>query len=146
MMSEEPALDFYTTVDDEMYEDLAELAGQRVVHVQLWEESISDMLEGQEVAATSTNAADLDLYLEGGIYFELYGVLAYRNPDQDPLPDRETVARQLTALVKQGLWLDEVAVDEEDGLVLILSRARKPQLYLSISGWSVDEWDELPAG
>ena len=146
MMSEEPALDFYTTVDDEMYEDLAELAGQRVVHVQLWEESISDMLEGQEVAATSTNAADLDLYLEGGIYFELYGVLAYRNPEQDPLPDRETVARQLTALVKQGLWLDEVAVDEEDGLVLILSRARKPQLYLSISGWSVDEWDELPAG
>ena len=76
----------------------------------------------------------------------MYGVLAYRNPDQDPLPDRETVARQLTALVKQGLWLDEVAVDEEDGLVLILSRARKPQLYLSISGWSVDEWDELPAG
>ena len=145
-MSEEPELDFYTTVDDEMYEDLAELAGQRIVHVQLWEESISDMLEGQEVAATSTNAADLDLYLEGGIYFELYGVLAYRNPDQDPLPDRETVARQLTALVKQGLWLDEVAVDEEDGLVLILSRARKPQLYLSISGWSVDEWDELPAG
>ena len=145
-MSEEPALDFYTTVDDEMYDDLAELAGQRIVHVQLWEESISDMLEGQEVAATSTNAADLDLYLEGGIYFELYGVLAYRNPDQDPLPDRETVARQLTALVKQGLWLDEVAVDEEDGLVLILSRARKPQLYLSISGWSVDEWDELPAG
>ena len=145
-MSEEPALDFYTTVDDEMYDDLAELAGQRIVHVQLWEESISDMLEGQEVAATSTNAADLDLYLEGGIYFELYGVLAYRNPEQDPLPDRETVARQLTALVKQGLWLDEVAVDEEDGLVLILSRARKPQLYLSISGWSVDEWDELPAG
>lgn len=145
-MSEERELDFYTTVDDEMYDDLAELAGQRVVHVQLWEESISDMLEGQEVAATSTNAADLDLYLEGGIYFELYGVLAYRDPEQEPLPDRATVERQLTALVKQGLWLDEVAVDEENALVLVLSRARKPQLYLAISGWSVDEWDELPTG
>lgn len=145
-MSEERELDFYTTVDDEMYDDLAELAGQRIVHVELWEESISEMLEGQDAAATSTNAADLDLYLEGGIYFELYGVLAYRDPEQDPLPDRETVERQLTALVKQGLWLDEVAVDEENALVLVLSRARKPQLYLAISGWSVDEWDELPNG
>lgn len=145
-MSEEREFEFYTTVDDEMYDDLTELTGQRVAHAELWEEAISDLLEGGEAVAADTNAADLDLYLEGGVYFELYGVLAFRDPDQDPLPDRQSVERQLTALVKQGLWLEEVAVDEEEALVLILSRAHKPQLYLVISGWRVDEWDELPNG
>ena len=40
--------------------------------------------------------------------------------------------------------MDEIAATEEDELVLILSRNHTPQMYLNVSGWSVEEWDALP--
>ena len=36
-------------------------------------------------------AFDLDLYLEGGVYFELYGVTCYADLDGAPLADRDHV-------------------------------------------------------
>jgi hypothetical protein len=145
-MSRERDFDFFTTVDDETYDDLATLTGQKVVHAELWEESLQDTLGSVTTDPATQVAVDLDLYLDGGVYFELYGVVSYPDLTADPLVGFTTVQQRLQQLIKQELWLDEVAVDEEDSLILILAQHHQPQLYLQIDGWSVAEWDELPGG
>ncbi|MEZ4865396.1 MAG: hypothetical protein R3C14_29070 [Caldilineaceae bacterium] len=138
-------LDLYTVVDEELYDELAELAGQKVVYVEVWEESLGDLLAAAAEPEAVQDAFDIDLYLEGGIYFELYSVLCYPDLESEPLLGLEPVQERLVTLAKGGLWLEEVAVDEENGLVLVLARQHRVQLYLVIGGWAVAEWDELPS-
>ena len=132
----------YTLVDDEQYEELSELASQQIVHASVWEESLADALEqnvpGDEVAV------DLDLYLKDNVYFELYGTLCYTNIEGEPLGDRNEIEQHLRELIKGGLDLEEIAVDEEDGLVLVLGQRHQPVFYLQVGAWLLDEWEELP--
>ena len=100
--------------------------------------------DGDEPGADDKDAVDIDIYLEGGIYFELYGTLCYPTLDSEPLLGTSTIRNAIADLVNSGVWLDDVAVDDEEQLVLVLSQHRKPQLYLSVGGWLVEEWDELP--
>ena len=145
-MSEFPEIDLYTEVDDELYEELAALVGEKIVHVEIWEESLGDVIAGEEEEASGQIGFDIDLYLEGGIYFELYSTVCYPTIESDPLEGLSTVQTRLTSLVKSGVWLEEVAVDDENSLILVLAQRQKPQLYLLIGAWTVGEWDELPEG
>ena len=133
----------FTTVDDDTYAELEQLAGEQVVHAEVWEDSLGDALEERGGPPTEP-AFDLDLYLEGGVYFELYGVACYSDLDGTPLAERDALERRLLSLVKQGVTLGEVAVDEDDALVLVLARGDLPLLYLAVGGWLLEEWDELP--
>jgi hypothetical protein len=145
-MSEFPEIDLYTEVDDELYEELAALAGEKIVHVEIWEESLGDVMAGDEGDASGQIGFDIDLYLEGGLYFELYSTVCYPTIEGEPLEGLSTVQSRLTSLVKSEVLLEEVAVDEEDALILVLAQRQKPQLYLLIGAWTVGEWDELPEG
>lgn len=133
----------FTSVDDETYAELEQLAGEKVVHAEVWEDSLGDALEERGAPPTDP-AFDLDLYLEGGVYFELYGVTCYADLDGAPLAERDAVERALRKLVKQGATLGEVAVDEEDALVLVLALGDLPLFYLAVGAWLLEEWDELP--
>lgn len=133
-----------TSVDDELYDEISELAGQKVVHVEIWEDSLATALNETEPEDEPNAQFDLDLYLEDGVYFELYGTRCYPDIDSEPWADLNTVTRHLQAYVKQGLWLEEVAVNEGDELVLVLARNQTPLAYLEIGGWLIEEWDELP--
>jgi hypothetical protein len=143
-MSEFPEIDLYTEVDDELYEELAALAGEKIVHVEIWEESLGDVMAGEEGEETGQIGFEIDLYLEGGIYFELYSTVCYPTIESDPLEGLSTVQNSLSSLVKSGVWLEEVAVDDENSLILVLAQQKKPRLYLLIGAWTVGEWDELP--
>lgn len=143
-MSEFPEIDLYTEVDDEMYEELAALVGEKIVHVEIWEESLGDVMAGEEGDEAGQIGFDIDLYLEGGIYFELYSTVCYPTIESDPLEGLSTVQSRLAGLVKSGVWLEEVAVDDENSLILVLAQRKQPQLYLLIGAWTVGEWDELP--
>jgi len=138
-----------TSVDDELYDELSELTGQRVVHVALWEESLADALAGEladaETDPERQSTFDLDLYLDEGVYFELYGASAFTDLDAPPVTGADPMARLLLTAVDRGVWLEEIAVDEEDNLVLILGRQEVPALYLTVGGWLLEEWEELPA-
>ena len=137
----------YTHVDDEQYDELSELNGQPIVYAAVWEEGLADSLAGTvQSAATSSDevAADIDLYLRDGVYFELYGTICYTDLDAPPLRDLTQIEEQLQALVNAGGELAEVAVDEEDGLVLVLGQRHHPVLYLQVGAWLLDEWEELP--
>jgi hypothetical protein len=56
----------------------------------------------------------------------------------------ETASERLAAIARQGAVLQEVAVDEDDQLVLVLSYSGGKQLYLPVAAWLLEEWDELP--
>ncbi len=136
-------MEFYTTVDDELFAELSELIGQKVVFFEVWEDSLADDLE-KATPTDAPNTFDIDLYLADGIYFELYSTACFLDLEADPWIGQETVRQRLGEMMRVGLELHDVAVDQEDGLILILAKAGKPALYLSIAGWLVEEWDELP--
>ena len=139
---------FYTAVDDELYDELSELVGQKVVFVAVWEDSLADALgsatAAPDDAADDTFQFDIDLYLADGVFFELYGTQCFSDLDAAPWRGLEKCSRQLVSLLNRGLWLEEVAVTEEDDLVLVLGQAGNPLVYFNVGGWLIEEWDELP--
>ncbi len=145
----EQGVEFYTEVDDELYQELAELTGQRVAHISVWEESVLDAIQPTDLELDVEPAGqahfDLDLYLADGVYFELYGTLCYPSLEEEPRTGLEAVSTWLAHLVHGGLWLEEVAVDEENALVLVLARQHRPVCYLVVGAWLLAEWEELPA-
>jgi hypothetical protein len=151
-VSEAPSDDgqLYTHVDDEQYDELSELNGQPVVHTSVWEEGLADSMlsAAREISGEGGNlnevAADIDLYLRDGVYFELYGTLCYTDLNEPPLADLAQIEQRLLRLVKAGVELEEIAVDDDDGLVLVLAQHRQPVLYLQVGAWLLDEWEELP--
>ncbi len=44
MSRKSASIDLLTTVDDDLFEELTELTGQRIAHVAIWEESLVDEL------------------------------------------------------------------------------------------------------
>jgi len=137
-------LPLMTVVDDETYDELMALVEQRVVHVALWEDSLVDGLAGKPVGATAQESFDIDLYLEDGVYFELYGVTCFDNPDADAWQGVAESGARLAALVKGGVSLGDIAVDEEDGLILVLEASGGRGAFLAVGAWLLAEWDELP--
>lgn len=143
---------FFTAVSNEQYDELSQLEGMRVVYASVWEDSLVEALETgameteqpDTVQDEDVQAADLDLYLDEGIYFECYGVVCYPSLDADPLAPLGEIERTLAREVKRGLWLEEIAVDEDDSLVLVLTRNHRPLLYLQVGAWLLEEWEELP--
>jgi len=133
-------------LDDEVYDELVDtVAGERVMGLALWEESVSD--EGGERPTPNQRVLfDLDLYLENKTLLALYGTAIYSDPESSPLRGWQQAGKIVQTLINNGIWLDEIAATEEDELVLILSRNHVPLLYLNVSGWTVEEWETLPGG
>ena len=135
---------FHYRLDDEQYDELVDtVAGERVMGLALWEESVSDEGVGRPAAGQRV-LFDLDLYLENRVLLALYGTALYRDPKSNPLRGWQQAGKIVQTLINEGIWLDEIAATEEDELVLILSRNHEPQLYLNVSGWTVEEWEDLP--
>jgi hypothetical protein len=144
-MARQEDLPLYTTVDDELYDELSQLVGQRIVLVEVWDDSLSSALEQEEVEPQEQGSFDIDLYLADGAYFELYSVACYDSLEGEPWVGLEEVSRRLEAASKQMGVLEEVAVDEEDQLVLVLRYGLGERVYLPVAAWLLEEWDELPA-
>ncbi|MCC6169833.1 MAG: hypothetical protein IT329_21630 [Caldilineaceae bacterium] len=136
----------FMQVDDEQYNNLVELEGQTVVHAAIWEDALADALTGLPGLGDGPAGVDIDLYLKDGVYFELYGALCYPTLDEDPILDRAALESRLAALVAAGLWLEEIAVDEDEALILVLAQNHHPRLYVQVGAWLLDEWEELPDG
>ena len=92
---------FNATVDDELFDELVELVGQQIVHLAVWEDSMADALDLAN-GEPQPPSFDMDVYLEGGVYFELYGVSVYPDPASEPWADRAEVERRLSALVRSS--------------------------------------------
>ncbi len=130
-------LDVNLQIDDETLEELSELEGANIVKIVIWDESI---IEALDATVQDLPTVDVDVYLEDGVLFELYGVLCYPDLESDPLGEP---AAQLDAAVGNDAQLAEIAVDPEDDLVLVLY-TNDGTLYLNVGAWSLEEWEELP--
>ncbi|MCY3708175.1 MAG: hypothetical protein OXG26_04705 [Caldilineaceae bacterium] len=131
-------------LDDEQYEELVDnVAGERVMGLALWEESVSDE-GGRRPSPELRELFDLDLYLECNLMLALFGTAIYTDPESSPLRGWQQAGKIMQTLINNGIWLDEIAATEEDELVLILSRNHEPRLYLNVSGWTVEAWETLP--
>lgn len=144
MTQTDKELPLLTTVDDETYGELATLIGQRIVHVALWEDSLADALAQQAVAPDQQTIFDLDLYLEDGVYFEMYGVACFDDPEAEAWRGLAQTGARLAALVAGRAQLSDVAVDDDDGLVLVITTPDGRNCYLVVGAWLLAEWDELP--
>lgn len=138
-------LPLMTVVDDETYDELMSLVDQSIVHVALWEDSLADALAERAGDAAQQNTFDIDIYLADGVYFELYGVACFDDPDAEAWQGLAESSARLAALVKARVRLSDIAVDEDDGLILVVAAADGRELYLAVSAWLLAEWDELPA-
>ena len=150
----------HVQLDDEQYAALVDTAaGEKVIGLALWEESITDQFDSRRPQGSGRFSAikeggkptpaarvlfDLELYLENNLLLTLYGTSFFPDPESDPLRGWQWAGKILQSLINEGIWLDEIAATEEDELVLILSRNHTPQMYLNVSGWSVEEWETLP--
>lgn len=139
-----PEVTVYGRVDDEQFVELSGLCAQRIVHATVWDETLLAALDRDAAEAWIQDTFDIDLYLGDGVYFELFGVCCYPAPDAEPWQGYEVVGERLGRLIAGGVWLEEVAVDEDESLILILARRRQPTLYLAVSAWCLHEWEELP--
>lgn len=137
-------LPLQTSVDDETYDELAALIGERIVHVALWEDSLADALTEQKVDPARQTTFDLDLYLEDGVYFEMYGVACFDDPNAEAWRGLEQTGARLAAFVTGRAQLGDVAVDDDDGLVLVITTPEGRSSYLVVGAWLLAEWDELP--
>ncbi|GIK71876.1 MAG: hypothetical protein BroJett021_08640 [Chloroflexota bacterium] len=140
----EKDLPLMTTVDDETYDELMALVEQRIVHIALWEDSLADGLADRPADSAAQDTFDIDLYLEDGVYFELYGVACFDDPDAEAWNGLATTGERLATLVKSGARLNDIAVDEDDGLILVIGASGGQTLYLAVGAWLLAEWDELP--
>jgi len=140
----EKDLPLMTTVDDETYDELMALVEQRIVHIALWEDSLADGLADRPADSAALDTFDIDLYLEDGVYFELYGVACFDDPDAEAWNGLATTGERLATLVKSGARLNDIAVDEDDGLILVIGASGGQTLYLAVGAWLLAEWDELP--
>ena len=143
-MAKPDEIPLYTSVDDELYEELSQLAGQAIVFVEVWEDSLSSALEEEEEQPEQQASFDIDLYLVDGAYFELYSATCFDSPDGEPWIGLDEVSKRLSAASKQKAVLEEIAVDEEDQLVLVLRYGGGKRIYLPVAAWLLEEWDELP--
>lgn len=142
--NDDEELDFHQEVTEELYQELVDsVEGQKVAGLALWEESLADE-EGAEVAPDRRDVFDLDLYLDNHLYLEIYAAYIFSDPEGEALRGLDRIGKMFASLIDRGLWLDEIAVTEDNELVLILSRNQQPQLYLNVGGWSVEPWETLP--
>jgi hypothetical protein len=134
---------FHQFVTDDLYNELVDtVEGQKVVGLALWEESLAD--EDEEIAPEERELFDFDLYLENQFYLEIYAAYIFQDPNGDALQGLDQIGKMFSTLIEEGVWLDEIALTEDNELVLILSRNRQPLLYLNVGGWAIEEWETLP--
>jgi hypothetical protein len=137
-----------TSVDDETYDELAALIGERIVHVALWEDSLADALAERTgetptskppLTSTSTWKTASTSRCTASPVLTTPDADAWRGLGARPAPGwpRSSQARA---------QLGDVAVDDDDGLVLVITTPRGPQ-HLSgdrrLAAGGVPTWDEL---
>ncbi len=143
---EEPGdLPIHTDLDEESEEQLDDLIGRIVLTMALWEEPLVTALQ-EEAEDLAGDLVDLDIYFEDHALLELYSVLVFTDDSQPPLSGVHHISNTLARLVEKGIYLGEIAEEEETQAPIFIFHNRKGRevLLLLADGWSVDEWDTLP--
>jgi hypothetical protein len=134
----------HTELTDEAYEELAVSEGAVVVGLSFWESSVADELEEEPPAPEQRSVIDLDLYLDDNTLFELFGASLFPAEQTEPLVGIAAIEKALVDLADSESELSEIAQTEDGVLALVFGTGEELKLIITVSAWSVSEWDELP--
>lgn len=134
----------HTELTDEAYEELAVSEGAVVIGLSFWESSVADELEEEPPAPERRAVIDLDLYLDDNTLFELFGASLFAAEQSEPLVGVAAIEKALVDLADSESELSEVAQTEDGALALVFGTGEELKLIITVSAWSVSEWDELP--
>ena len=134
--------DLRTVLDDDARAEMEELAGLKVVGLELWEESMGDEEDAAPVPSEERVVFDCDLFLDEGMALELYATVAYPDPEADPAQGIDQIFEAVGKLTDDSLELvDYDQADEEGGLALAFGRGDQVQLVLLASAWMISGWE-----
>jgi len=131
-----------TVLDDDMRLAFNELIGQRVVGVETWGGTLEGREDGESATLEESTLLDCDLLMEEGLVLELYTILAYPDPESDPIEDVDKTLDAIDLLVDDDLELvDYDQVGEEGGLALAFGKGDQVQIVFTAGAWAISEWE-----
>lgn len=135
--------ELYYELDDDRRAELNEIAGLKVLGIELWEESIADEEEEQPPAPEERVFVDCDVYFDDNVALELYVAAVYPDPDGEPVSGVDNIFAAIGRLADDNLELvDYGEADEEDGgIALAFGRGDNVQMVLVANAWMVTDWE-----
>ncbi len=142
MSKDEPQTHFKLT--DELWEELSELEGLAIASLVVWDSSLVDDSLDDPVTDENRIYVDFELYLEDRQLLEVYGAAVLKDETSDAMVGFDTIGRMLGRLAEHGALIKEIAVDQDEGLILILQDHKNRRLLTPVTAWLLTTWDTLP--
>ena len=129
---------------DELWQEIVELEGISIASLVVWDSSLVDDSLDDPVTDENRIYVDFELYLDDHMMLELYGAAVLEDEASDALVGFDNIGRTLSRLAEKGALIQEVAVDQEDRLVLVLENQKGQRLLTPVTAWLLTAWDILP--
>lgn len=129
---------------DDLWEDMAVLEGVSIASLVVWDSSLVDDSLEDPMTDESRVYVDFELYLANHTLLELYGAAVLNDEDSDAFVGLEAIGAALGRLAEAGAVLQEIAADQDDGLVLTLAAGEENVLLVPVTAWLETVWDTLP--
>ncbi|HEY53768.1 MAG TPA: hypothetical protein G4N94_09955 [Caldilineae bacterium] len=129
---------------DALWEEMSEFEGVPIASLVVWDSSLVDDRLDDPVTDENRIYVDFELYLDDQRMLELYGVAVLEDETSDALVGLDNIGRALSRLAENGAFIQEIAADQDDSLVLILQDQENKRLLTPVTAWLATTWDALP--
>ena len=129
---------------DELWQEMVDLEGLPIAAITVWDSSLVD--ESMPEAVTDKNRVfvDIDIFLANQTKLEIYGVMVAMDGAEMPIIGLDAIGDTVSQHTQEGAAIHEIASDEEDTMVLVISNEAGALLTLAVAAWLEDVWEELP--
>lgn len=129
---------------DELWTEMQALEGLPIASLIVWDSSLIDDSLEHPVADEERIFVDCELYLANQTLLELYGVAFLEDEADEALVGLDAINSVLEHLASTGAFLQEVAADQEEGLVLTVGNESGDSVLAAVTAWLESTWDTLP--
>jgi hypothetical protein len=131
-------------LSDELWEEMIDFEGVPIASLVVWDSSLVDDRLDDPVTDENRIYVDFELYLDDQRMLELYGAAVLEDETSDALVGLDNIGRALSGLAGNGAYIQEIAADQDNSLVLILQDQKNERLLTPITAWLLTTWDVLP--
>lgn len=142
MSLDEENIQFQLT--DELWAEMQALEGLPISSIIVWDSSLIDDSLEHPVSDEERVFVDCELYLANQTLLELYGVAFLEDEAGEALVGLDAINAVLEHLTSTGVFLQEVAADQEDRLVLTIGNEAGEFVLAAVTAWLETSWDTLP--
>lgn len=131
-------------LNDELWEEMIEFEGIPIASLVVWDSSLVDDRLDDPVTDENRIYVDFEIYLDDQHMLELYGAAVLEDEAGDALVGLDNIGRALSGLAGNGAFIQEIAADQDNSLVLILQDQQNKKLLTPVTAWLLATWDVLP--